>query len=144
VLDCRQYPWVTALTIGDAEAAVVLRDVNPSDDVFEGGWFSVELNADGLNCVQNVLVQRGDSLGAFLMDLAESWRGWEGERTWRSLESHLAVSATTDGQGHNAITFTLRNSPTWSWTASLTILVDAGEEMTRVASDARALLAPLR
>src|SRR5437870_1844415 len=36
----------------------------------------------------------------FFRDLAQSWRGWSGEKSHESLEGHLAVSCTSDRAGH--------------------------------------------
>jgi hypothetical protein len=38
-------------------------------------------------------------LADFLSELAGSWRGWEGERKWTSLEGDIELTATHDGRG---------------------------------------------
>ncbi|MDX6428607.1 MAG: hypothetical protein QOE54_973 [Streptosporangiaceae bacterium] len=50
---------------------------------------SVEVSVRTLN---------GDSLDVFLAELAEDFRGWEGLRTWRSLEGDLTLSARHSGR----------------------------------------------
>ena len=39
-------------------------------------------------------------LAAFFADLAAQWKGWAGEKEWHSVEDDLAISCTSDGQGH--------------------------------------------
>jgi hypothetical protein len=41
-----------------------------------------------------------DELVAFLNGLASDWRGWQGERTYESLEHDLRLTATHDGHVH--------------------------------------------
>lgn len=65
--------------------------------------------------------------------------GFEGERTWRSIEGHLAVSARADLVGHVAVSFTVRNGAWSPWQVRLDgVSVDAGEEMSAVARVVRA------
>ncbi|OAI16682.1 hypothetical protein A1355_09200 [Methylomonas koyamae] len=32
--------------------------------------------------------------------MAESWKGWEGEKVWSALDGELSLSATTTSLGH--------------------------------------------
>jgi Family of unknown function (DUF6228) len=38
-----------------------------------------------------------ESLATFFEELAESWRGWQGERIYESIEHDLRIVATHDG-----------------------------------------------
>jgi hypothetical protein len=38
-------------------------------------------------------------LPRFFDGLAKEWRGWTGEKTWDSVESHIALKATADRLG---------------------------------------------
>jgi Family of unknown function (DUF6228) len=81
----------------------------------------------------------GSDLGAFFQLLADGWRGWEGARTWRSLDGEMEIDARHDGRGHVAIGVTLRyGEPSFAadaWSARVVLAVEGGEEMARLASD---------
>jgi hypothetical protein len=47
-------------------------------------------------------LERGGTMGGvgkFFAGLASGWRGWEGDRSWASLESELELTARHDGRG---------------------------------------------
>jgi hypothetical protein len=48
-----------------------------------------------------------ENLGVFFRSLAASWRGWEGERHWGTLEGEFSLAATADQLGHIRIAFTI-------------------------------------
>jgi Family of unknown function (DUF6228) len=78
------------------------------------------------------------TLGLLFRRLADDWRGWEGERTWRSLEGDFDLAATHDGLGHVALEVRLRSGPyAADWLATGTLSLDAGQ-LDAVARDAAA------
>jgi hypothetical protein len=83
-----------------------------------------------------------DDLIAFLRDLASSWKGWSGEKTWLSLEHDFGLLAVHDGYGHVRLTVTLKgpNAPP-AWTVSPEITTDPGAQMSEAAEAASRLLA---
>ena len=82
-----------------------------------------------------------DELVAFVNGLASDWRGWQGKRTYESLEHDLRLTATHDG--HVRLVVQLREtSVPDGWSATGTVQLDPGEEMTRAALDVAALLSP--
>ena len=67
-------------------------------------------------------------LVSFFDDLAKNWRGWTGEKTWESVEHHIALRATADRQGHVYLRAALRDVDDPSdWRAEATLLVEAGQ-----------------
>jgi hypothetical protein len=40
------------------------------------------------------------TLSGFVASLANDWQGWDGVRTWQSLERELTIDARHDGRGH--------------------------------------------
>ncbi|MFI1255932.1 DUF6228 family protein [Streptomyces netropsis] len=97
-----------------------------------GKWVSVEVSVRTL---------RGDGLGAFLDELAEDFRGWEGARTWRSLEHDLTLSATHGTGGHVRLTWGLQARPSAEeWRFEITTVHAAGEDMRNLAAEIRAFL----
>lgn len=77
-----------------------------------------------------------------LGDLASSWKGWSGEKTWLSLEQDFGLQAVHDEYGHVRVTVTLKgpNAPP-AWTVSPEITTDPGAQMTEAAETAARLLA---
>ena len=65
-------------------------------------------------------------------ELAEDFRGWSGERTWRSVNRELRVTATHHSGGHVGLCWTLAEP---HWELSVAVTVDAGEDMRRLASE---------
>src|SRR5437763_290547 len=49
-----------------------------------------------------------DEVIAYVTDLAECWRGWNGTRSYLSLERDLALNAVHDGTAHVRLTVTMR------------------------------------
>ncbi|MFI8103039.1 DUF6228 family protein [Streptomyces sp. NPDC086023] len=106
---------------------------------------SVELQAPGLTArVDDVVAwRREDGLAAFLDALAADYRGWDGARTWRTPDRDLAVSAVFGSGGHVGLTWTVRpwRHAAGDWSASVTVWLEAGEQMATLAADIRHLLA---
>ncbi|MFI8896290.1 DUF6228 family protein [Streptomyces paradoxus] len=107
--------------------------------------YAVELRAPVLTArVNEVVAWIWDSdLSVFLDELAADYRGWAGERSWQTNDRDLAVSAVFRSGGHIGLTWTLRPWPKASgnWSASVTTWLEAGEQMTSLATDVRAFLA---
>ena len=130
------------VTLGHEPAVVVLGppafpDENSMPE--DGVWFMVELRAPGLH-VQHTVVLWGDlGLAPYFGELAASWRGWTGDKVWRSDEDDLVISATSSDRGRNTLTFTVRQTsrptdnsrPTWH--ATLEVEMEAGAETAGVA-----------
>uniref|UniRef100_UPI001FDEF3CA DUF6228 family protein n=1 Tax=Streptomyces megasporus TaxID=44060 RepID=UPI001FDEF3CA len=81
-------------------------------------------------------------LAAFVAGLAADYQGWEGERVWQTFDGDLAVSAVFRTGGHVGLTWTLRPWPnaTGGWAASVTTWLEAGEQMSSLASDVEGFL----
>ncbi|MFV8130650.1 DUF6228 family protein [Streptomyces syringium] len=84
---------------------------------------------------------RGDGLDAFLDELADDFRGWEGARTWRSLEHELTLSAVHGPGGYVRLTWGLHaQPPAEEWCFETTTVHAAGEDMRNLAAELRAFL----
>lgn len=76
------------------------------------GWlesFVVRIEEPGLSAaarIENSGVIQGPE--TFFQDIAQNWRGWEGEKTWYALEGELELTATSDSLGHITIHVQLR------------------------------------
>lgn len=97
-----------------------------------GEWVSVEVSVRTLE---------GDGLDSFLDELAEDFRGWEGARTWRSLEHDLTLLATHGPRGYVHLTWGLHDRPpSEEWHFETTTVHAAGEDMRNLAAEIRAFL----
>jgi hypothetical protein len=110
--------------------------------------YAVELRAAGLDARLDDIVAwpaSGD-LGAFLAALADDFRGWTGERTWRTADRDLALTAVFRSRGHAGITWTVRpwRTADGAWSASVTTWLEAGEQLSAAAEDIGRFLAPDR
>jgi hypothetical protein len=133
---------VEAVTIGHGEQVATVSNAAPpsGSDPYEGGSFVVTLRAEGLVVTQSVFIFGYSRLGAYFSELAESWRGWSDSKVWESPEGHLRIEATSDGGSHVDLLLSVRNGPMYSWTSSIEIQVEAGEEMAGIARDIEHLL----
>ncbi|QNP71911.1 hypothetical protein IAG44_22515 [Streptomyces roseirectus] len=92
-----------------------------------------------VRCQENPAVEvrlawPGDAdLPHFLKETAALYRGWTGERHWRTADGDLALSAVFRSGGHVTLTWTTRTRA--PWTASLTTCLEAGERMAALAAE---------
>ncbi len=104
----------------------------------------VRLRVPGLDASRRVSAHYAtgfDELVAFFNELAADWRGWQGERTYESLEHDLRLTAIHDG--HIRLLVQLKETAGLDeWSATGVVQLDPGEEMTRAAEDVAALLSP--
>ncbi len=131
------------LVVGRGPQVAIFRDASRSDGdtSYTGeGSFVIELRAEGLRAEHTVFMFSfdWDNLGAFFADLADSWKGWDGEKRWHSIEHDLSIAATSDSQGHCQLHFTVRDGPVPTWEVSMTgPQIDAGEDMAALDRAAR-------
>jgi hypothetical protein len=104
-------------------------------------YWTATLECSGLRACHSFYEINIDSLAQFLSGLASSWRGWEGERTWTSLESDVELTASHDGRGTVALVVTLRNDifdarSERGWSAKALLTLDAGTALDQLAREA--------
>jgi hypothetical protein len=99
-----------------------------------------ELRSDGLIATRRVYhgyTQGFADLADFFAGFAADWRGWDGARTWESVEGDLRIEAQHKF-GHVQLRVTVRahgsgwGNEGWSATADLTI--DPGEQLSQAAA----------
>jgi hypothetical protein len=104
------------------------------------GWlrlFSVDLIAANFHAATTVENPGyGHPPSQLFGELASSWRGWQGVKTWLSLEGELEIQATSDSTGHVTLLFKV---PAYaagglSWSAQCSVVVEAGQ-LERVAQE---------
>ncbi len=103
--------------------------------------FLVRARGERLSVEVSVRTWAGDGLDVFLDGLAEDFRGWEGARTWRSLERDLTLSATHSARGYVHLTWGLHDGPASDeWHFEATTVHAAGEDMRTLAAEIRAFV----
>jgi hypothetical protein len=76
----------------------------------------------------------------FFEDLAANWKGWEGVKSWTSIEEDFALSCMSDKPGHVAMRVTLKSGLFEDdWCVKATIYMDAGR-LGAIASSVRQFL----
>jgi len=130
---------------GPTGASVVIGDgVEPFHDGYDFVDIWMSIVADGLTArtlVRSVEGASPLSLHRFLRELADDWKGELPDRQWEAIEHGLTIDARRDAVGHVLLTFSLRESyrPD-AWLARVTVQLDAGEEMTSLATEVERLL----
>ena len=125
---------MTTVSIGDSSAALLL-GVSDSLD-----YLRVCLECGSLRAEASVYRHHEDGfddLADFFGELERDWRGWDGVRTWTSLEGDLRLRARH--RGRIELSVELRypvGVPEWSVTAHLSI--EPGEQLSRVVAELRA------
>jgi hypothetical protein len=105
--------------------------------------FRVELQDSGLNAGTGVRTIEGDGLPSWVGRLADSYAGWDGEQSWESLERDARIHARHDGRGHVTLRFVIRGPIAYddtAWEASVTVSLDAGEDMRGFAQELEAFI----
>lgn len=102
--------------------------------------WTAELHGEDVRAERRFHALGETGLDAYFGGLAASWRGWDGDRTWASLEGDVVITASHDGAGTIAMLVELRDRPRVrqepDWRAALVLTLDAGA-LDRVARDAR-------
>jgi hypothetical protein len=106
-----------------------------SDELLD---FRVELEDVGLKAGTGVRTIQGDGLALWARSLADSYAGWDGERSRESLERDARIYARHDGRGHVTLRFAIRGPRAYdaaAWEASVCVNLDAGEDMRGLARE---------
>jgi hypothetical protein len=64
----------------------------------------------------------------FFGRLADQWKGWEGEETWKDPEGEWSMTAISDNLGHVRLEVKISPHPgLWPWSAGVSVQLDAGQ-----------------
>jgi len=77
------------------------------------------------------------SLAPFFVDLASSWRGFDGAKEYQSVEGELLLVCTHDGLGSVRCEATLRRPAPPEWALSVTLTWGAGAHLQQLAADVK-------
>lgn len=111
-----------------------------ADDMVE---YTVRLSGNGLRAEALILSldSAGSGLAAFIAQLADDFRGWNGTRTWKNADHDLGVEATWTTRGYVNLRWWITPSIYDKWTAWVAVEVEAGAEMTTLARGLSAFFA---
>jgi Family of unknown function (DUF6228) len=74
-------------------------------------------------------------------ELATSWAGWEGVKTWLAMEGELELKATCDRIGHVTLAVSIvPYAQSGQWSAQAGVTIEAGQ-LERLATEARLFFA---
>ena len=105
-------------------------------------YLSVRLDGPSLSASRQVYAgwhEGFEILARYFDDLAASWRGWEGERVFESIERDLRIAATHDGHVQMGILLWECSQP-GGWRVQAELRLDAGEQLASAARDVAALV----
>jgi hypothetical protein len=103
-----------------------------------GDYFVVKLRSPEYRGIRKVYAYTDASgVAQLFRDAAQSWRGWSGTKSWRSLEGELELSLRQDALGHVTLEVAVGhddgNADPWRIRASLGL--EAGQ-LEAIASEA--------
>ena len=104
------------------------------------GHIVVEARGDGLVVDHSAFAVTPHDLHRFLSNLVANWRGWDGARTWHTLDDDLRIEATHQGRLVELLFIVRCDDRPGAWEARLPILVTPGESLNSLADSAALLL----
>jgi hypothetical protein len=87
----------------------------------------VGVTAVGMTASAPVYHLAGDQLALYFRGLAVAWKGWKGEKEWRSVEGTFRFSATMDRTGHVELGVHLENGVPFDWRVQMNLRIEAGQ-----------------
>ena len=110
--------------IQSLDEAASLRLVGGGSDWPEYFW--AELTRSDLRCRARVATfePRGLRFSSVFREMADAWRGWDGEKLWESLEGELRLSFRMDSLGPVQVEVRLRD--VYHWDVRTTLVTESG------------------
>ncbi|SEE32787.1 hypothetical protein SAMN04489740_1139 [Arthrobacter alpinus] len=104
-------------------------------------YLTVAAELEGLRAKKSIYDFDGWSgLLSFFEGLAVSWRGWDGEKNFHSLEGVFRLSAKHDGHVRLRLELEDFDRPD-TWTIKAEVTLDPGEDLTAASAELRDLVA---
>lgn len=99
--------------------------------------YTARISSDGLAAEALVEFSPNGTPAAFLADLAQHWKGWQGQKRFETFEEELIIEGSHDGKGHIELQVYLSTNqePRNPWSVKALIELDAGD-LQRLADDA--------
>ena len=107
---------------------ITLSNFVPEDSSHISESFLVEIRCYGLRGEARASSYMAPDLGEFFTSLANDWKGWNGERTWATLEGEFQLVASADSLGHVRLGFFVRPPDTgFNWELRGALEIEAGQ-----------------
>lgn len=139
-MTCRHNGPVADAEIFDGRTRLTLAEpVGPGSVV---DYLTVRIEGPDLSASRQVYAgwESGFSgLAVYFETLAESWRGWDGEQVFESIEHDLRIVATHDGHVHLEVRLWESTEPR-GWQVRAELRIDAGEQLASASRDVAALV----
>ncbi|MFJ9780975.1 DUF6228 family protein [Amycolatopsis sp. NPDC101161] len=108
-------------------------------------YFAARAEGGGMSTAVSVETLHGDGLETFAAGLESDFRGWPGERVWKSFRGDLELHATHGGRSVE-LAWTLHGlEPAGGgarpWSCTVRTFVTPGEELRRFSADVAGFLA---
>lgn len=88
--------------------------------------FTVSVDTDWASASREASTYMAGSPAVLFKEMAHSWKGWQGEKSWTDLEDRVRLSATSDSLGHVRMEVHFR-SPDYEDEACLSVVFEAGQ-----------------
>ena len=99
------------------------------------GWWSAEVTLSWPNgSVFGDVPDLGNGLADFIEGVAADWAGFEGDRSYGTIEGHLELTCRHDGRGLVTCDVVLRD-PSTEWDVRVETVFGAGSHLERIARD---------
>jgi hypothetical protein len=102
--------------------------------------YDATLTVAGGSVLTTRVEEYGCSLPVFFRELAVSWRGFEGTKSYSSLEGQLTIDATHDGLGTVYCEVSIGQVWPPEWQLSAVLDFGGGADMERIASEVEHVL----
>jgi hypothetical protein len=131
-----------AVRLGGPEGWVRVWNRVVDESLYPLSAFCIEIGAGEMTARLHKVVLHNGGPEKFVAEVAESYEGWSGEKTWQSLSRDLTIKAVFKTWGYVDMTWALAPQSMFiDWRAEVTVRgIQAGEEMRRLAEDMGALL----
>jgi hypothetical protein len=122
---------IEEVTIKSSRSAgeLKLSEPKPPGSRFPVEYVRVNLkDKDIASSSAQIFLDTPHDLADFFEDLAVNWKGWEGVKSWASIEEDFALSCKSDNPGHVAMQVTLKSGLYEDdWCVKAVIYMDAGQ-----------------
>jgi hypothetical protein len=89
-------------------------------------FYVATLRSKGVSGTARVGTYMSNGLAELFAFFANNWKGWEGSKSWSSLEGELSIAAHSDRLGHLYLKVRLRDGAPAKWTLDADLILEAG------------------
>ena len=121
------------LTAGNGRTLALQHLSDPDDDLI---WsYQATLAVPGAGAITTIVHDHSRLLATYFRDLADAWSGFDGTKSFASLEGQLTVDANHDGLGTVRCLIHLRQPWPPEWDLSASFDLGAGAHLDQLANE---------